>query len=112
MAHKATSFKVDDKKQVIILYTNVEAPAGEKVMIDFYLNKGYTPMFEEKKKSKSVPEMREELKKADPEAYEEFEKIYATKAPENASKKEKGEVGFFGACKYYTEWVKKQKQAK
>ena len=111
MAHKATSFKVDDKKQAIVLYTNVEAPVGEKTMIEFYLGKGYTPMFEEKKKSKTIPEMREEMKD-DQKALDEFNKIYDTKPAENATKKEKSEVGFFGACKYYTKWAKEQKKAK
>ena len=111
MAHKATSFKVDDKKKAIIVYTNVEAPAGEKTMIEFYLGMGYTLLFEEKKKSKGIPEMREELG-ADPEALAKFNEIYNTKPAENATKKEKSEVGFFGACKFYTDWVKKQKKSK
>lgn len=108
MAHKATSFKVDDKKKAIIVYTNVEAPVGEKTMIEFYLGMGYALLFEEKKKSKGIPEMREELAK-DPDALAEFNKIYATKPAEDATKEDKGKVGFFGACKYYTEWAKKQK---
>ena len=28
MAHKAESFKVNDEKQTIIIYSNVEVPAG------------------------------------------------------------------------------------
>ena len=107
MAHKAESFKVNDEKQTIIIYSNVEVPAGEKFLIDRYLDKGYTPLFEEKKKSKTVPEMRKELKAKDKEAYEEFERIYNTKVSKNASKKEKSEAGFFGACRYYAEWAKK-----
>ena len=75
MAHKAESFKVNDEKQTIIIYSNVEVPAGEKFLIDRYLDKGYTPLFEEKKKSKTVPEMRKELKAKDKEAYEEFVKL-------------------------------------
>lgn len=106
MAHKAESFKVDDKKQAIIIYSNVEVPAGEKFLIDRYLDKGYIPLFEEKKKSKSVDEMRKELK-ADKETLEKFETVYASKAPENATKKEKSQYGFFGACKVYAEWAKK-----
>ena len=116
MAHKAESFKIETKKtkkgevNVIVLYTNVEANPAEKMMIDRFLNMGYEPMFEEKKVSKSVAEMREELEK-DKEALAEFDAIYAKKADKNATKKEKSEVGFFGACKYYSKWAKKQKEA-
>lgn len=112
MAHKATSFKVDDKKKVIILYSNVEAPAGEKALIEFYLTKGYTPMFEEKKEGISVDEMRAELEKADKDALKKFDKIYAIKATDQMTKAEKKEIGFFGACKFYNQWKKEQKQAK
>lgn len=44
MAHKAESFKVNDDKQTIIIYSNVEVPAGEKFLIVRYLDKGYTPL--------------------------------------------------------------------
>ena len=108
MAHKPESFKVDDKKEVIIIYSNVEVPAGEKFLIDRYLDKGYTPLFEEKKKSMSVPEMRKELKK-DPDALAEFNRIYKIKADKDATTKEKSEVGFFGACKFYAKWAKENK---
>ncbi|MBO5105421.1 MAG: hypothetical protein J6C29_00835 [Clostridia bacterium] len=116
MAHKAESFKIEIKKtkkgevNVIVLYTNVEANPAEKMMIERFLNMGYEPMFEEKKVSKSVAEMREELSE-DKEALAEFDAIYAKKASKNATKKEKSEVGFFGACKYYSKWAKEQKKA-
>ena len=97
MAHKATSFKVDDKKKVIILYTNVEAPAGEKTLIEFYLGKGYTPMFEEKKPAKKVEDMRAELK-GDKETLDKFNEAYDKKD------------GFFEACKIYSEWKKNNKK--
>lgn len=114
MAHKAESFKIETKKtkkgevNVIVLYTNVEANPAEKMMIERFLNMGYEPMFEEKKVSKSVAEMREELSE-DKEALAEFDAIYAKKAGKNATKKEKSEVGFFGACKYYSKWAKEKK---
>lgn len=111
MAHKAESFKVDDKKQTITIYSNVEVPAGEKFFIERYLDKGYTPLFEEKKKSKTVEEMRAELAK-DKDALAEFEKIYAIKPAKDATKKEKSEVGFFGACKFYAQWDKKNSKKK
>ena len=95
MAHKPKSFKIDEKKKAIIIYTNVD-PAGEQVMIDFYLRNGYTPMFEEKKAGVSVAEMRAELKK-DEKALAEFEEAYKQKN------------GFFSACKVYTNWKKNSK---
>lgn len=112
MAHKATSFKVDDKKKVIILYSNVEAPAGEKALIEFYLTKGYTPMFEEKKDGISIKEMRAELEKKDKDALKKFDEIYEIKATEQMTKAEKKEIGFFGACKFYNQWTKEQKNKK
>ena len=68
MAHKAKSFKLVEKKDKatgvvvkrnIVIYTNVNEPV-EKTLIDFYLQQGYTPMFEEKK-----PTMSDEAMKAD-----------------------------------------------
>lgn len=97
MAHKAKSFRLDEKGKAIILYTNVEEPA-EKVLVDFYLNAGYKPKFEEKKASKTIADMRAELK-ADEEALKKFNAAYKNK---------KG--GFFEACKIYTAWKKEQKK--
>ena len=111
MAHKAISFKVDDNKKVIILYSNVEAPAGEKVLIEFYLNKGYIPKFEEKKDGVSVKGMRSKLAK-DKEALNKFNEIYDTKATDETTDEEKKEIGFFGACKFFNEWSKEQKNKK
>lgn len=111
MAHKAQSFRVEKKTikkrqgkktvevelDVIILYTNVEPSPAEQILIDRYLDKGYEPMFEEKKAGKSVAEMREELK-ADKEALAKFEEEYKQKN------------GFFKACKVYSAWKKAQKK--
>lgn len=102
MAHKAESFKVATKKtkkgevNVIVLYTNVEANPAEQMLIDRYLKMGFEPMFEEKKASVSVADMRKELK-ADAEALAKFEEAYAVKN------------GFHKACKIYAEWKKNQK---
>lgn len=96
MAHKAKSFKLNQKKKNIVIYTNVDEPA-EKQLIDYYLNAGYIPMFEEKKPSKTVKDMREELSKDD-DALIAFEKAY----------KEKN--GFFNACKIYSTWKKENKE--
>ena len=106
MAHKAESFSVGKKNvkkgkekvevDVIILYTNVEANPAEQMLIDRYLKMGFEPMFEEKKASVSVADMRKDLKK-DEEALAQFEEAY----------KEKN--GFHKACKIYAEWKKNQK---
>ena len=113
MAHKAISFKlkVDDDKKVIILYSNVEVPAAEKVLIEFYLNKGYIPKFEEKKDGMSVKDMRSKLKN-DKEALKKFNEIYDTKATDETPDEEKNEIGFFGACKFFNQWSKEQKNKK
>ena len=97
MARKAESFKIDEKKKVIILYTNVtNVSPAEKELKEFYLSNGYTPMFEEKKPALTVAEMRKALK-ADEKALKSFEDAY----------KEKN--GFFKACKVYQAWKKANK---
>ena len=100
MARKPDSFRIDNKKKAIIIYTNEEQTDAEKTLIQSYIMSGFTPKMEEKKKSKTVDEMREELS-VDENALKEFEAIYKSKA--------KGK-GFFGACKYYGEWAKKNKK--
>lgn len=97
MAHKAKSFKLDQKKKVIVIYTNIEEPA-EKPLVDYYLNAGFTPMFEEKKPTKTVSDMRKELK-ADANALKAFEDAYKEK-----------DGGFFKACKIYADWKKANKK--
>ena len=97
MAHKPKSFKLNEKKKVIILYSNVRLPE-ETDLNNFYLSNGYTPMYEEKKATKTVKEMEAELKKNDAEAYAKFLEAY----------KEKN--GFFNACKIYSDWKKNSKK--
>ena len=97
MAHKPTSFRVDEKKREIIIYTNVDALA-ENFLKEHYLSMGYKAKFEEKKPSKKVSEMRAELK-ADPDALEEFNRLYKSKGTGK-------DVGFFAACKFYNDWKK------
>lgn len=97
MAHKAKSFKLDEKKKIITIYTNIEQPASEKTLLEFYLDKGYTPKFEEKKPTKTVKEMRKELA-ADEETLKAFDAAY-----------KKHDSGFFDACKIYTAWKKEHK---
>ena len=95
MAHKAESFKVDEKKKAIIIYTNVAATPAEETAKAFYMQNGYAPMFEEKKKGATVAQMRADMKGT--EFAERFEAAY----------KEKG--GFHTACKIYAEWKKAKK---
>lgn len=97
MAKKAQSFKVDNKKKVIVIYNNVEQTDGERTVIEFYLKQGYTPKFDDKAKSKTVAEMKAELEQ-DEEALANFKNAYAEKN------------GFHNACKIYTDWVKAQKK--
>lgn len=99
MAKKAESFKVIAKTKTIILYTNVEQNDAEKTLIEFYLNNGYTPKFEEKKEGKSVEDMRKEMKD-DVETLKNFNDTYGNKEDKKA---------FFNACKIYTKWVKDKK---
>lgn len=96
MASKAKSFRVDIPKQIIVLYSNVEATPAEKTLIEYYLSKGFMPKFEEKKKGEKVSDMRKALAK-DKEALEKFNALYA----------EKG--GFHNAMRFYAEWKKVNK---
>ena len=96
MAHKAQSFKLDQKKKVIVIYTNVEVPA-EQPLVNYYLNAGFTPMFEEKKPPKTVADMRKDLA-VDANALKAFNDAYAEKD------------GFFKACKIYSDWKKANKK--
>ena len=102
MAHKAESFKLNEKKQTIVIYTNVEPTKAEQGLIDFYLGRGYAPMLEEKKAGKGIEDMREEMKD-DPETLKKFNDTYANKDDKKA---------FFKACKIYSDWAKAQKKAK
>lgn len=101
MAKKVESFKVNNAKKTIVLYTNVEQNPAEKSLIEFYLLQGYTPKTEEKKKGISVAEMRKELE-VDSETLAKFNEAYSTKADKKSDK----DSGFHKACKIYTEWKK------
>ena len=100
MAHKPTSFRLDEKKKVIILYTNETQTDGDKALIQMYIASGYTAKFEVKKPAKTVAQMRKELEK-DENALKAFNDAYADK-----------DRGFFEACKIYNAWEKKNKPAK
>ena len=115
MAKKPQSFRLIDKthkngkvEKTIVLYTNVRIEA-ETDLINFYLDRGYQPKYEEKKDSIKVADMRKELA-VDKEALDKFNEAYAKKITKNMTKEEKKEAGFFGACKVYTEWKKANKE--
>lgn len=99
MACKPQTFKLDNKKKTITIYTNVEQVESEKTLIEYYLKMGYAPLMGEKK-SKSVAEMRAEMKD-DEQALKLFNDTYKSK--------EKNK-GFFGACKVYNNWKKANKK--
>lgn len=112
MAKKAQSFKVDTAKKIITIYNGVEQTDGEKSLMEFYLNQGYAPMFDTKKKGKSVSEMREEMKNT--EALKEFNAAYSCKdkaalAELNKKYNTTNKSGFHIACKIYAEWKKANK---
>ena len=100
MARKAETFKVNTEKKTITIYTNVKAVEAETITIRFYLEQGYTPLYEEKKATKTVKEMEAELKKNDAEAYAKFIEAY------------KQTNGFFNACKIYSDWKKNNRKKK
>ena len=54
MARKAETFKVNTEKKTITIYTNVKAVEAETITIRFYLEQGYTPLYEEKKATKTT----------------------------------------------------------
>lgn len=87
-----------------------ELTEKELTAVKNYMALGYT--LEEKKvakKTKSIDEMREELKN-DKETLDKFDAAYATKAPKG--NKDFKETGFGKACMIYNAWVKENKKKK
>lgn len=107
MAKKAESFRLDTKKKVIVIYTNVDCSPAEQSVKEFYLAQGFAPKFEEKKKTLTVKDMRAELK-ADPNALKAFDTAYKKEAPSGKDVKF-SETGFAEACRIYNDWKKKNK---
>lgn len=102
MAHKPQSFKLVEKKdgkKYIVLYTNVRLPE-EEALTSFYLKEGYIPMYEEKKPTTKVADMKKALK-ADEEALKKFDELYKSK-----------DNGFFEACKFFNDWKKNNSNKK
>lgn len=104
MASKPTTFRIDNKKKDIIIYTNVEPISAEQNLINFYLTQGYSPKLEEKKKSLTIEDMRKELE-ADEQILKAFNEAYDTKT-EKGKKVAFNETGFAKACKIYNDWKK------
>ena len=105
MAKKIQSFRIDEKKKAIIIYNNVEPIAAEETLKMFYLNNGYRPLIDEKKKGITVDEMIAELE-SDKEALKKFEELYGCKDKKAIAEKK---AGFHAACKFYNEWKKANK---
>lgn len=101
MAHKPQSFKLVEKngKKYIVLYTNIRVPHEEE-LTTMYLKAGYQPMYEEKKPTTKVADMKKALK-ADEEALKKFEELYNSK-----------DNGFFEACKFFNDWKKNNSNKK
>ena len=115
MAKKFESFKLDDKKKAIIIYTNVDTKVAdeEKEMREFYLNKGYLPMKEEKKAPVTIADMRRDFGE-DKEALAEFDRLYKLKPDEieEVGKNGKKKTGFHLAAKYHADYKKAHKTEK
>ena len=115
MARKYESFKLDDKRNAIIIYTNVDAKTveEEKEIRMFYLNQGRIPMKEEKKAPVTIAQMRSDFGE-DKEALAEFNRLYSLKPDEvteigkNGNKK----TGFHLAAKYHADYLKAHKPEK
>lgn len=102
MARQVKGYRVDTKKKVVILYTNIKRTSADELVIGTYINNGYKIKTEEKV---TVEMMKKELKKADETAFNEFVKLYETN-------EEGGALGFHRACQFYTKWKKEQEKKK
>lgn len=115
MAKKFESFRLDEKKHAIIIYTNVDAKIAEeeKMLRDFYLNNGYLPMKEVKKAPVTIAEMRTDFGE-DKEALAEFDRLYKLKPDEieEVGKNGKKKTGFHLAAKYHADYKKAHKTEK
>ncbi len=105
MAHKPKSFKLDEKKKAIIIYTNSEYLEEEAYIREYYLKNGYMPLSEVKKETIKVADMRKELAK-DPETLAKFNEAYKDKEIVD------GKIGYHRAMKIYSDWKKENKAKK
>ena len=85
MARTVKGFRVDTKRKVVVLYTNMKRTV-EQYFEDW--------------KNALVEMMKKELKGKDKAAFDEFVKLYETNDDEG--------LGFHKACKYYSDWKKSQ----
>lgn len=98
MARQVKGYRVDTKKKVVILFTNIKRTKADELIIGTYINNGYKVRTEKKT---TVEMMKKELKEKDKTAYEKFVKLYTTN-------EEDGALGFHRACKFYSDWKKEQ----
>lgn len=101
MARKSKSYRVDTKKKILIMYSNVKQTSEDKFIINTYIDNGYKLKVEKKT---SIEDMRKALEK-DTQALEEFNRLYDLN-------EEGGALGFHRACQFYTKWLKDKKDKK
>lgn len=99
MAKTEKSYRIDKKKKVVVLFSNIEQTDTDKMMIDTYVRNGYTLKAEKKI---TVAMMRAEMKN-DKTALDEFNRLYTLN-------EEGGALGFHRACQFYTKWKKENKK--
>lgn len=109
MAKAQKTFKIDEGKKVIIVYSNLNQTEEDDIIIQKYAKYGYTIQLKEKKKAETVSEMRAKLELEDKAALDEFNRLYAIKKDKND---EESKSGFHLACKFYTDWKKDNKKKK
>ena len=98
MARKEKGFRIDTKKKVVTLFSNIERTEADEMIIDTYVRNGYKLKVEKKI---TISMMKAELKK-DKTALAEFERLYTLN-------EEGGALGFHRACQFYTKWKKESK---
>ena len=99
MAKTEKSYRIDKKKKVVVLFSNIKQTDADKMLIDTYVRNGYTLKAEIKI---TVAMMRAEMKN-DKTALDEFNRLYTLN-------EEGGALGFHRACQFYTKWKKENKK--
>lgn len=94
MAKVKSGIKVDTKRKIVTVYTNVRQTASDKKFIDIYVANGYTLAEAKKPYSPRTKEMDKNIDKyADEKIKEEYQSA-------------KDDTDFFGACSIYSKWEK------
>lgn len=99
MAKTEKSYRIDKKKKVVVLFSNIDQTDADKMLIDTYVRNGYTLKAQTKT---TVAMMRAEMKN-DKTALDEFNRLYTLN-------EEGGALGFHRACQFYTKWKKENKK--